>query len=518
MATAKETILARIESVCETIEVGESSNEMIVVQTGKIHAEPVLMPEFRSRDVFLAVMSDVLGFARQPDFDSIEVAIKEDPDAAEEFSKALDGLKTKVYLFQEYYKPYVNSIEVLQKAIGAMNDLFKVLGDLYRTGDLKSAERLFNSIKAFVVANVAMADDVYRDDVVGKTIELPSFNDDAPMTWPAPCESELAAGLPSREEISPLNDVFGMDSQTDLDPIIPHTEGEVDPVLMKDWVARLWGKASRLCDGGLIELKVRVQVPRLVMYTFYDEFLRTACQFSRAIEDYRSGKLGPLRGSLILKPLIGGVRLPWFMEMLLLFAPREYFTPECNHYGYMMLCSAILDETLKNLCTAVTKIDTRDIARDACAVKDAYKRFFNFLCADPPSCTRREYAVQAKEIVDAFKAAYIRLADGLAALECEMEKKKVRRGTPHRRTVVSVPKASEATGIPAITIRRAWKDPLCKLKPPLDQTLDAVIAWGKVWNEAKSGEKAAKHEANAKNHPIPLASVGKAAKRKAGVD
>ncbi len=517
MATAKESVLARINSVRETIAVGQYSEEMVFERVGKMHASCVKPAEFRSREAFLAVMTEVMEFAKTPDFAAIELAVKEDTSAPEEFAKALERLKVDVTLFQEYYVPYLDTLDVFGPVIISRNKLFDALNDLYTTGELKDANRLFMALGQFVTANVEMCEDVYREDIAGKTMELPTFNDDAPMSWPEPCDSELIGALPSWEEVDPQNCTFGANWPTKLDPIIPHTEGEVDPVLMKDWVARLWGKASRLAGGRLISNKIRVQVPRLVMYPFYDEFFRFACRFALAIKDYRSGKLGPLRGSAIIKE-IDGVHLPWFMEKLLLFAPREYFTPVCNHWGYMTLCAAILNETLNNLCTAMPKIDTRDIARDACAVKDAYRRFFNFICADPPSCTRREYAAQAKEIVDGFKAAYIRLADGLAALECEMEKKKKRQGTPHRRTVVSVPKASKATGVPEITIRRAWKDPLCKLKPPLDQSLDAVIAWGKVWNEAKSGEKAAKQEANAKNHPIPLASVGKAAKRKAGMD
>lgn len=510
MATAKETILERIKSIRETIAVGRYSEEMAFERVGKMFANCVKPAEFRSQEVFRAVMAEVVEFAQKPDFKAIETAVKEDAAAPEEFAKALERLKVDVTLFQEYYVPYLDTLDVFGPVIISRNELFDVLGDLYTTGELKDAKRLFYALAQFVTANMAMCEDVYREDIADKTMELPSFDDDAPMTWPAPCDSELNGALPSWEEVDEENCVFGEDWPTTLDPIIPHTEGEIDPVLMKDWVARLWGKASRLAGGRLISNHIRVQVPRLVMYPFYDEFFRFACRFALAIEDYRSGKLGPLRGSVIIKE-IDGVHLPWFMEKLLLFAPREYFKPECNHYGYMMLCSAILTETLKNLCTAVTKIDTRDIARDACAVKDAYKRFFNFLCADHPPCTRREYAAQAKEIVDAFKAAYIRLADGLAALECEMEKakpapNKSREGIKHETFATPVWQAAEWAGVGEATIRRYWKNPKKGMpRPPLmvAGTEEARKGAFEEWGKLMSGVNAAKHEANMKNHAVP---------------
>lgn len=95
--------------------------------------------------------------------------------------------------------------------------------------------------------------------------------------------------------------------------------------------------------------------------------------------------------------------------------------------------------------------------------------------------------------------------------------KKRRKGIPHQRTRISVPRASELTGIPAITIRRAWNKHDHPNRPPLNSSAEMVVAWGKTWKEDKGKEKAGKHEANMKNHPIPLSSVGSKTKRLAGM-
>lgn len=84
MATAKETILGRIKSIRETIAVGRYSEEMAFERVGKMFANCVKPAEFRSQEVFRAVMAEVVEFARQPDFKAIETAVKEDASASED--------------------------------------------------------------------------------------------------------------------------------------------------------------------------------------------------------------------------------------------------------------------------------------------------------------------------------------------------------------------------------------------------------------------------------------------------
>ena len=117
---------------------------------------------------------------------------------------------------------------------------------------------------------------------------------------------------------------------------------------------------------------------------------------------------------------------------------------------------------------------------------------------------------------DAFTAALTALSEQMGE-NAEASAKRSRKGIPHQKTRISIPRASELTGIPAITIRRAWNNHEHPNRPPLNSSARMVIAWGKTWNEDKGKEKAGKHEANMKNHAIPLSSVGNKAKRHAGL-
>ena len=117
---------------------------------------------------------------------------------------------------------------------------------------------------------------------------------------------------------------------------------------------------------------------------------------------------------------------------------------------------------------------------------------------------------------DALTAALTALSEAMGE-NANGAAKKSRKGIPHQRTRISVPRASELTGIPAITIRRAWNNHAHPNRPPLNSTAEMVIAWGKTWKADKGKEKAGKHEANMKNHAIPLSSVGSKTKRQAGM-
>lgn len=533
MNEATQKVLSRIKAVLGTIACAWNAAEMEIEFTGKIYANTVKPAEFISRNVFLAVMAEVLNVAKSPDIDNIASALRDDPTAADSFSNQLALLQFEVKEFQEYYTHYVDTIETFKPVTESRESLFALLMDVYATGNVKDARELSKAIGLFVKANVALADDVYRDDFVGKTMELPTFDSDEPMTWPEPCESELNGHLPSPDERL-QDDLSWVDSEAhNVTNVIMHTDDEVGPVFMKDLVSRLWGKALRLVGGREISNKIRVQMPRWVMYPFYDELFHLARSIGRATSDYNDGELGPVTGSSAIKrfgpPALSssikhpwdGIRLPWFLEKVLFFAPREYFNPQCNHYAYTMLGIGLLNEKLDELCTVFPDFDTRDVARDVRAIHDGL-RIFNAALMRSPSCTRREYKAQVKEIIDPIKTALNRLSDDLYAIECEMQKvkpdpKKVRKGCKHDTYAVEVTKAAELTGIPAVTLYRILKKPKNTLAMVLDHSAEAVIAWGESYKKGRAARKAAKHEVREMNHAKPISSLSAKTRRKMGV-
>lgn len=532
MNEATQKVLSRIKAVRGTIDCAWNAAELEVELTDKVYAKTIKPAEFISRNVFLAVMADVLDFAKSPDFKSILTALHDDPTAEDAFSRELALLKFDVRSFQEYYIHYVDSIETYDAVAESRETLFSLVEGVYTSGDVSDARELYNAICHFIGANTALADDVYRDDFVGKTMELPSFDNDEPMTWPDPCESELTGPLPSPRER--LNDELAwLNWPKDVTRFVAHTENEVGHVFMKDLVSRLWGKSSRLVGGTEVSNKIRVQMPRWVMYPFYDELFHLTCNISRAVSDYREGKLGIVTGfsaikrfgppalSVSIKNPYDGIHLPWFMEKLLLFAPREYFTPQCNHYAYMMLGFGLFNQTLDELCKVFPNFDTRDIARDTRSIHDGI-RVFQAAFQQMPKCTRREYMARVQDIMTPIKEALNRLSDDLYALECEMEKvrpdpKKVRQGIKHERTRISAPQAAKWAGVGEATIRRYWKNPKYGLpRPPLNDTTDpetALREWGKLYR----ANVHAKHEAREKNHANPMSSFSAKTRHKMGV-
>lgn len=532
MNESTSKVLRRIKAVRETIAIAWTGPELIVEYTGKMNVDVVKPAEFISRNVFLAVMADVLNVAKSPDFEAIATALRDDPTAADAFSNELTLLKYETKDFQKFFFHYIDSVEVFKPVDESREALFSLLQGVYTTGDVDDAKELFDAIGFFVKANVALADDVYRDDLIGKTMELPSFDSDEPMTWPEPCESELTGPLPSTDERL-KDELTWVDSEMDVTRIIAHTENDIDPVFMKDFVSRLWGKASRLVGGREISNKIRVQMPRWVMYPFYDELFHLACSIGRATSDYRDGVFGPVTGSSAIKrfgpPALSAsiknpwdrIQLPWHMEKLLLFAPREYFTPKCNHHAYMMLCLGLLNQKLGELCTVFPDFDTRDIARDVRAIEDDLRIFHGALTRSP-SCTRREYMAQVNGIIDPVRKDLNRLSDDLYALECEMQKvkpdpKKKRKGCKHDTYEIDVTVAAKLTGIPAVTLYRVLKRPKNTLAVALNHSPEAVIEWGKTYKKIQAARKTAKHKANMMNHPIPMSSVSKGTRHKAGV-
>lgn len=120
---------------------------------------------------------------------------------------------------------------------------------------------------------------------------------------------------------------------------------------------------------------------------------------------------------------------------------------------------------------------------------------------------------------DALTAALTSLSEAMGD-NAQAAAKRSRKGKPHETFATPVPTAEEWSGVSASTIRRFWKKQSKGIpQPPLNQTGSVEVRkrvlqnWGDQYRAAKAGA----HEANAKNHAIPLASVGKIAKRKAGI-
>ena len=118
------------------------------------------------------------------------------------------------------------------------------------------------------------------------------------------------------------------------------------------------------------------------------------------------------------------------------------------------------------------------------------------------------------------------LADALRDLseamgdDAQAAAKRSRKGCKRERFKTTAQQAFEWTGVPVSTLRKQWVNPTKgRLRPPFNIP-GSEKARKSVWQEWARQHFAdifAKHEANMKNHPIPLSSVGRKEKRKHGL-
>lgn len=420
--SAVSKIVSRIQSVCETLDIAENGDDIQFVLTSGMQGRIVKPLELRSRELFLAVMEDVRQNLMSLDFAAIRTVVSEGGTAADDVINWLQTLGARLGAFLDYYRPLVSRIEILSAALDARKRLFDELIADHGTGDGADFDRLCDAWREFITSNVALAEDVYRPDFDNVSAVLPEM-DDSPMMWPEPDEEELSARLPSEAER--LRPGLPWETErTDVSKLLPR-DCDYDPILAKDWIERLWGYSRRLVSP-LRSNKQLVQMPRFVMYPFYDCFFELINGLQCATANLRKGKVCVLPASAVIRNPVDGFHLPWFMEKLLIFAPREYFvTDVCNHGMYLAFASALLQRTLTALGAAPAAFDTRDIAREVPTIIDHFDRFRRAL-NDKPACTRREYEQTAKGIVAPFREHFLSLSAALFALEGEMTKKKKR--------------------------------------------------------------------------------------------
>lgn len=122
------------------------------------------------------------------------------------------------------------------------------------------------------------------------------------------------------------------------------------------------------------------------------------------------------------------------------------------------------------------------------------------------------------EAYETFAQSLCDLSDAMGE-QMEAAAKRSRRGVVRTVFETSVKQASEWSGISEMTIRRYWKKPIKGLsRPPLDMKGRVEVRqrvfkdWGDQYRQIEAG----KHEANMKNHAIPLSSVSRKTQRQAG--
>jgi hypothetical protein len=118
------------------------------------------------------------------------------------------------------------------------------------------------------------------------------------------------------------------------------------------------------------------------------------------------------------------------------------------------------------------------------------------------------------------------LADALRDLsesmgdDSQAAAKRSRKGCKRERFKTTAQEDYERTGVPVSTLRKQWLNPTKgRLRLPFnipgsEKARKSVL---QKWARQHFADVFAKHEANMKNHPIPLSSVGRKENRKHGL-
>ena len=163
------------------------------------------------------------------------------------------------------------------------------------------------------------------------------------------------------------------------------------------------------------------QMPRLVMYPFYAAFFDMASRLYDSVEQYKSGKLKPVRGSFALwNPMDGGQRLLWRMKDVLRYAPREYFEPGRQHEVYTRLIGYVFSDVMDALLKVIPKDARFQCAATIGRAKIAFGNIMRRL-KSPAEGSEREYVEESEKMVDGFKDEIIALSGLLKCVEEEID-------------------------------------------------------------------------------------------------
>ena len=248
---------------------------------------------------------------------------------------------------------------------------------------------------------------------------------DSPMQFPCPDESELNCGAPSITETSYIKEIEWFKDNKACNTLFANDNYLwSEPFYVNDCLNRLWGKASRIRNNTHLEISQMAQMPRLVMYPFYAAFFDMASRLYDAVEQYKSGHLKPMRGSIALRnPLEGGQRLLLRMKDVLRYAPREYFESGRQHEVYTRLIGHIFSDIMDSLLKVISKDARFQCASHIERSKNAFGNIMQRL-RSPAEGTEQSYVEENQRMVDGFRDEIYAISAILKCVESEIEEEK----------------------------------------------------------------------------------------------
>ena len=374
-------------------------------------------PMFVPKDLFIDAFETLVDEFSSIDPDELCAALNHTENARECLIKTIEQLRQVFFDIIHPFKTEVSDITLYKTAesrlfafLTEFENLFLSTTPIDMTTAKASATSLMNSIEQ-------IANDVYRDEA--DPSETGIIISDEPMSFPPPDAEELNSHLPAKKESIIHAIDWGLDIQQ-CDCLFMSLDAVDKPLFVNDCIARLWGYSNRIWSSSRLSPRQMAQIPRFAMCSFYAQFFDFAYGILNAANLLKNNEKPVRPASVVMDNPIQGLPLAQRMKDVLLYAPREYFTPGLKHHAYLLIVKNVYERVMSALQSSIP-ISVRLHA--STHFKTAQKSFneFLFTLQNPTTDSIRIFIAKCDRIIQDFKSALEELAAILKCIEDDIQ-------------------------------------------------------------------------------------------------
>jgi len=415
-----EKLEAEFEPLNQAIEEIELYLKVEVIPVGGLHRKIKKPSETPPKEIVETAYREAAEVFFRLDTTELQKIASSDKDVRDNLIVTVTDMLLVLTDLTDKFKSKVEDADIILETNAAISRFTTAIKEAiegdgeYRFKKAKdAAERMLECAKKVISQS-------YLDEVV-PAVEAAPLSDSL-MRFLSPDESELHCSVPSVSEVSYVKEVEWFKDNKPCNVLFANDEYLYrEPFFVNDCLNRLWGKSTRIRNDTQLEISQMAQMPRLVMYPFYAAFFDMASRLYDSVEQYKSGKLKPVRGSFALwNPMDGGQRLLWRMKDVLRYAPREYFEPGRQHEVYTRLIGHVFSDVMDALLKVIPKDARFQCAATIGRAKIAFGNIMRRL-KSPAEGSEREYVEESEKMVDGFKDEIIALSGLLKCVEEEID-------------------------------------------------------------------------------------------------
>ena len=399
-------IFSIVEEICQAI-------NPVVELNGGMFATMTKIPEFMPKDKLQKLFAAVVASFGEFEPDELEAAIRHVTDFCDFYKLVCLRLLDELGKSITYFKGEASDIDLLNAANKALANFISLImipieHDKYDLDAVRKAG------VEMIEALHPLLEDVYREE------EVPPYNPpdptDHPITFPPPDPAEFPGHLPSKAEA--LNGLDDWTLQTGpCEMIFMHLDPKETPLFAKECIARLWGYSRRVCQSERHRNRQACRMPRIALCPFYDVFFQLVHDLFGEARQFEARELTGRLGSACIKSLNGSTfPLPRLMWAVLMYAPREYFTPACHHHAYLMLARDVLKSALDRISRALPMESRLAAVPLIDQIERQFDAFVDKL-GRPAVGTERSYAAEVEAVISPFETAFLQFASVLKVVE-----------------------------------------------------------------------------------------------------